>query len=214
MPSAVFVVAHDSQFKWAASVAACLGRRDWSVAYVAPVEHTQISPAQMADAGVDPALVKTASERDFIPYLAGFDAVFLPTPGAITERYLHRLRAWCEAHERDRRPVMVTSYVGLVVDNHTAGYLYRAAADVVCVNSDHDHEIFTAASKALGIDPGRMVVSGLAIIPSVTAAMKTGPIRQMVFADQVAIPKAAAERRIVYQRVLGMRSPIRKGVWS
>jgi len=198
---AVFVVAHDSQFKWAAATSKLFRDNGWSVSFFAPSEHADISPAQMADAGVNSSEVTFGDGYSSVGFWATHDVVFFLTPGAISERYIFALR---DHIKRDpiSRPIIVSAYVGMVISHHLGGYLHRAAADLICVNSPYDYKVYSEAARELGITTSNLVITGLAIIGAEIAPQKSGPIRNVVFADQMAIPSLPEDRQIIYQHLL------------
>ncbi|MDV2964540.1 DUF6716 putative glycosyltransferase [Nitratireductor aquimarinus] len=201
MQSVLFVVAHDSQFKWAASAAKPFRDNGWAVGFFSPTEHARISEAQMADAGVSPDEVTSSDGRSNAWFWAEHDVVFFLTPGGITERYIYALRERIQANPQ-KRPIIVSAYVGMVIDGHVGGYLYRAASDLICVNSPYDYEVYAEAAKDFGISTSSLEVTGLSIIGAETEPQKEGDIRQVLFADQLAIPDSTIDRKVVYQNLL------------
>jgi hypothetical protein len=180
------------------------GFRDhgWTVCYFAPKEHARISEAQIIDAGLDPADVIQGPTIAHLPFLAKHDVVILPTPGGITERILYQMRDLAGTYPTRARPVLVTAYVGMVIDNIFGGFFHRASSDIICVNSRHDLETYRSACAELQMNGDNLLLSGLAIIPEVIKPQKTGEIERIVFADQLAIPKAVADRKLIYQKLI------------
>jgi len=198
---ALFVVAHDSQFKWAAATSRPFRDNGCSVSFFAPSEHADISPTQMADAGIDSSEVIFGNAYSYVEYWATHDVVFFVTPGGISERYIFALRDRIKK-DPTKRPIIVSAYVGMVIDGHVTGYLYRAAADLICVNSPYDYKVYAEAARELGLTTSNLVITGLSIIGAETAPQKTGPIMNVLFADQTAIPKLARDRQLIYQNLL------------
>jgi len=198
---AVFVVAHDSQFKWAAATSKLFRDNGWSVSFFAPSEHADISPAQMADAGVNPSEVTFGNGYSSVEFWATHDVVFFLTPGAISEQYIFALRDHIKRNPPNR-PIIVSAYVGMVIVSHLGGYLHRAAADLICVNSPYDYKIYSDAAMELGITTSNLAITGLAIIGNGIAHQKSGPIKNVVFADQMAIPSSPSDRQLIYQNLL------------
>lgn len=198
---ALFVAAHDSQFKWAAAASKPFRDNGWSTVFFAPTEHANISEKQLGDAGVDASEIIFGDGLSHVGFWATHDAVFFLTPGGISERYIYALRNHIK-EDPTRRPIIVSAYVGMVIDGHVGGYVYRAASDLICVNSPYDHEIFSSAARELGISTSNLVVTGLSIIGSETIPQRTGPISKVVFADQIAIPASIPDRKVIYQNLL------------
>jgi len=99
-------------------------------------------------------------------------------------------------------PIVVTGWVGIVIEKVVAGYLDRAGSDVIAVNSADNLRDFTEAGRRLGVPADNLLLSGLPLLPSRPKPMGTGPVRTVVFADQPTIPRESWDRAYVYQRLV------------
>lgn len=205
MPSVLFVVAHDSQFKWAAAAADPFRSADWDIRFFCPIEHSRISDAQLGDAGVDAEEVLNGEAVKHLWYWAQHDAVFFLCPGGISERYIYHFREHLRSIQ-GKRSIIASAYVGMVIDGHVGGYLYRAASDLICVNSQFDLGIYEVAADDLGISRSNLEVTGLSIVGADVKPQKTGSIRTILFADQVAVPEPVPDRKFLYQSLIEFAS--------
>ncbi|MFI8961252.1 DUF6716 putative glycosyltransferase [Streptomyces sp. NPDC053493] len=101
----------------------------------------------------------------------------------------------------DRRPVIVTGYVGVVYEKLADGLLLRHGADVVLANSRHDAERFRAVYEGVGADPSSVVEAALPFLGG--APYRPEPGRDtLVFAAQPSVPVTRAERAHVLRRLV------------
>lgn len=98
-------------------------------------------------------------------------------------------------------PVIGSAYVGMVLYGALDGYLSRSLADVLAVNSRRDFDEFRAAALGLGLPADNLLLSGLSLLPANPPALRGGPIRRVLFADQPSVPPRAAERSYLYSRL-------------
>lgn len=202
MPSALLIAAFDSQLKWAALVGDQLQERGFTCTYAAPSDdRSALSQDQCAAVGV--GRVHRLDHATLVDLAAAADVVVLALVGP-------RVRDFCEAVSAPgtRRnggtagPVIVTGWVGVVIEKITAGYLDRCLADVVAVNAAHELEHFRDVAQQLGIDPGNLLLSGLPLLSPSPAPQRSGPVRTVVYADQPTVPATAVDRLYVYRRLL------------
>ena len=98
--------------------------------------------------------------------------------------------------------MVVTGWVGVIIEKITAGYLDRVGSDVVAVNGVDDLEHFVTVAQQLELDPGNLLLSGLPILGSTATPPHDGPVRRVLFADQPTVPGPAPERRYLYRRLI------------
>ncbi len=197
MPSVLLIAAFDSQLKWAAHVGTHLRERGFDCDYVAPITRSALSQAQCVAAGVpdvarhDPATLVHLALRS--------DVVVLALNGP-------RIREFClalaDARGAAPGPVVVTGWVGIIIEKMTAGYLERCLADVVAVNAAHEMEHFRDVARRLDLDTGNLLLSGLPLLSTSPAPQPTGPVQTLVYADQPTVPELAVDRLYVYRRLL------------
>ena len=100
-------------------------------------------------------------------------------------------------------PVVVTGWVGVIIENQTAGYLNRCGADVVAVNSRSNLEHFAGVADRLGVPTDNLLLTGLPIAAGPARPARRGAIRRVLFADQPTVPQRAEDRAYLYGRLLG-----------
>jgi hypothetical protein len=136
------------------------------------------------------ALVRAAADADVVvPVFEG------PT----VERFVREVHGAAGA----RMPVVGTGYVGMVLYDVIGGYLSRSLADVVAVNSRTDLAEFSRAARGLGLPTENLLLAGLALLPATPVALRTGPIRTLLFADQPTVPRRVVDRTYLWDRLLG-----------
>lgn len=199
---ALLIAAFDSQLKWLAGIRDELARRDIDCSVAVPDVRSALSPAQIAAAGFE--AVERCGWTDLIELALRSDVVVCGLSGPFTLRFTVDLAArLCAARECDRAgPVVVTGWVGVIIEKITAGYLDRVGSDIVAVNSVDDLDHFMTVAGQLGLATDNLLLSGLPILPSSAAPRRTEPIRRVLFADQPTVPRRAAERRYVYDRLI------------
>ncbi|GMA22326.1 hypothetical protein GCM10025864_00850 [Luteimicrobium album] len=206
--TALLLVAYDSQLRWAATVGAELAARGWECRYAAPSDvRSFVTPELERDLGVD---VERAPWAALVRRAAGAGALVLALQGPLTSRFVQDVAAGTDPAGTDpadsdpsvARPVVVTGWVGVIVEKLVAGYLERFASDVVAVNSREDLRTFQAAGAQLGLPTDNLVLSGLPLLPGQPASPRRGPVRTVLFADQPAVPASRADRDYLYGRLV------------
>lgn len=210
--SVLVVAAYDSQLKWGASIGRALAARGWAVRYAAPTDlRTSISPAQVAAAGIADDVARHPW-ADLLALAEGSDAVVLALQGPVASRFVDELvlrREACDAAEGvpAPAPVVVTGWVGIIIEKQVAGYLERCASDVVAVSSRADLRVFEGVAGHLGLPTDNLTLTGLPLLPAVPAEPRLGAgerPRTLVFADQPTIPEDRPDRLYLYERLVGI----------
>ncbi|MFF4353678.1 DUF6716 putative glycosyltransferase [Streptomyces sp. NPDC001530] len=199
-PRRIAVIADsDTRWKWGASV----GRQ------IAP-EHaldavflrTRATPTerQLAEIGIvpDTRRVVTAAELVDDEELAGADVLVMATAGGTTLALTHSLGIAWQACER--RPVVVTGYVGVVYEKMVDGLLTRAGTDVVLANSAYDADRFRAAFASVGVDPDTVVECALPFLGGDPYAPSPDRPFTLTFAVQPSVPKGREARLKLLER--------------
>ena len=198
MSSVLFLAAFDSQLKWCARLRDEFGRRgfDWEV--VVPDIRSALSVDQITAAGFTD--VRSLPWQHMLQAATQADVVISALSGPQNETLLvdvgDRLRADGCA------PVLVTGWVGVIIENATGGYLNRCASDVIAVNSRSDLEQFRTVAGCLGLPADNLLLTGLPLLDSARRPPRDGPIRRVLFADQPTVPQRAEDRHFLYQRLL------------
>lgn len=101
----------------------------------------------------------------------------------------------------ERRPVIVTGYVGVVYEKLADGLLLRHGADVVLANSRHDAERFRAVYEGVGADASSVVEAALPFLGGAPYAPEAGR-DTLVFAAQPSVPVTRADRAYLLGRLV------------
>lgn len=101
----------------------------------------------------------------------------------------------------ERRPVVVTGYVGVVYEKLADGLLLRHGADVVLANSRHDAERFRAVYEGVGADASSVVEAALPFLGGAPYAPEAGR-DTLVFAAQPSVPVTRADRAYLLRRLV------------
>ena len=196
--TALLIAAFDSQLKWCAGIRDELAARDVVCRVVVPDTRSALSDDQIRDAGF--ATVDRLPWADVVMACLTADVVVSSLAGPLTRRLTLDLAA---ASTPDAvGPVLVSGWVGIIIEKITAGYLDRAGTDVVAVNSVGDLEHFRRTGSALGIPTDHLVLSGLPFLSSEPRPTRGGPVRTVLYADQPTVPAGREERAYVYRRLV------------
>ncbi len=190
----VFLAAYDSQLKWCARLRDAFVERGFSCRVVVPPGRSALSEGQIADAGFDAVEAVT----DLHAVARSCDVLVSALAGPATRRLLTELAL--DADDRPS-PVIVSGWVGVIIEKLTAGYLDRCGADVIAVNSVADREHFRFAARQLGLPDDNLVLAGLPLLTGAVAEPRTA-IRSVLFADQPTVPHGEAERSYLYRRLI------------
>ncbi|MFJ9808455.1 DUF6716 putative glycosyltransferase [Streptomyces sp. NPDC101158] len=135
--------------------------------------------------------------RDAATRGEGYDVIVLALVGGTVRAMLQGLAEL----SLERRPVLVTGYVGVVYEKLADGLLLRHGADVVLANSRHDAERFRAVYEGVGADPDAVVEAALPFLGGAPYAPEPGR-DTLVFAAQPSVPGTRAERSYVLRRLV------------
>ena len=97
--------------------------------------------------------------------------------------------------------MIITGWVGVIIEKITAGYLDRCGSDLIAVNSTTDLEHFRHAAEHLGLPPDNLLLAGLPLLHGMPHPVRT-EIRTVLFADQPTVPASQAERLYLYRALL------------
>ncbi|MEU9209069.1 DUF6716 putative glycosyltransferase [Streptomyces sp. NPDC048415] len=199
-PRRIAVIADsDTRWKWGASVARQIAPEH---ALDAVFLRTRATPTerQLAEIGIEPDTRRevTAAELVDDEALGEADAVVMATVGGTTLALTHSLGiAW---QGRERRPVTVTGYVGVVYEKMVDGLLTRAGTDVVLANSAYDAERFRSAFASVGVDPETVVECALPFLGGEPYAPCADRPFTLTFAVQPSVPKGREARLQLLER--------------
>jgi hypothetical protein len=197
-PQALLIAAFDSQLKWVAGIRDELVARGFGCRVVVPDVRSALSAGQIAAAGIE--AVESVSWDELLDRAVTSDVVVCGLSGPFTLRFTVDLAARAVIGEPG--PVVVTGWVGVIIEKITAGYLDRVGSDVVAVNCVDDLEHFVTVAQQLELSPDNLLLSGLPILGSSATAQRCDPVRRVLFADQPTVPGPAPERLHLYRRLI------------
>ncbi|MCX3059345.1 DUF6716 putative glycosyltransferase [Streptomyces beihaiensis] len=205
-PRRVAVLADsDTRWKWGALTAARIQPDPSLDGYLLRGRATP-TPRQLREVGVRADSLREvtaveflrAMEREARPY----DVVVLALVGGAVQAVLHGLaKTW---QGRQKRPVVVTGYVGVVYEKLTDGLLLRHGADVVLANSAYDADRFRAVYQGVGADASSVTECALPFLggePYEAGAAHDRPYT-VVFAAQPSVPETPADRAYLLNRLI------------
>ncbi|WP_306328002.1 DUF6716 putative glycosyltransferase [Streptomyces venezuelae] len=160
---------------------------------------------QLAETGVSTVTPREVTGAEFLRAVRdaeargeGYDVVVLALVGGTVRAVLQGLADL----RLERRPVIVTGYVGVVYEKLTDGLLLRHGADVVLANSRHDAERFRAVYEGVGAGADSVVEAALPFLGGAPYAPEAGR-DTLVFAAQPSVPVTRADRAYVLRRLIG-----------
>jgi hypothetical protein len=199
--TAILVAAFDSQLKWAGTIRTALESRGFACQTIAPsdIRHA-ISESQLADYGG--GAVTYLRWADLLTASLNADVVVLAIQGPQVRRFCHDMFDLVELTGA-APPVMITGWVGVIIEKIVAGYLERYATDIVAVNSRSDLATFEKAAHSLHLPTDNLLLSGLPLLSGeYREAPVDAPIKTVLFADQPTVPQAREDRLYLYHRLL------------
>ncbi|MET0953693.1 MAG: DUF6716 putative glycosyltransferase, partial [Aeromicrobium sp.] len=196
--TALLIAAFDSQLKWCAGIRDELVARGVMTRVVVPDTRSALSDHQIRDAGFE--RVDRLPWSELVAACLASDVVVSSLAGPLTHRLTLDLAATVLTD--DVGPVLVSGWVGIIIEKITAGYLDRSGTDVVAVNSVADLAHFRHAGEALGLPTDNLVLSGLPFLSSTPQPLRDGPVSTVLYADQPTVPAGRAERTYVYRRLI------------
>ncbi|MER8044988.1 DUF6716 putative glycosyltransferase [Streptomyces sp. NPDC094032] len=154
---------------------------------------------QLAETGVSDVPPREVTGAEFLREVrdGGYDVIVLALVGGTVRAMLQGLAEL----GLDRRPVIVTGYVGVVYEKLADGLLLRHGADVVLANSRHDAERFRAVYEGVGADADAVVEAALPFLGGAPHAPEPGR-DTLVFAAQPSVPVTRNERAYVLRRLV------------
>ncbi|HEX8509814.1 MAG TPA: DUF6716 putative glycosyltransferase, partial [Propionibacteriaceae bacterium] len=163
MRMVLFIAAFDSQLKWCGQIRQELAARGFESAVVVPDVRSALSPAQVRDAGFEG--VQTQSWQQVIEHAVDSDVVVCSLSGPLAKAFCialaDRVRATASV-----APVVVTGWVGVIIEKVVAGYLDRCGSDVVAVNAAAELALFRAAATQLALPDDNLLLAGLPFLSS------------------------------------------------
>jgi len=197
MRRALFIASFDSQLKWCRNVRQEFERRGFICRTIVPGVRSALSEAQVEAAGFES--VERKSWDDTVSLALSHDVVVSSLSGPMTRKLTFELSV---SDLPGPRPLLVSGWVGIIIEKLTAGYLDRHGCDVVAVNSKEDLARFHDAAATLDLPTENLLLTGLPFLPATLAPQKTAPIHRVLFADQPTVPENREERLFLYNAMI------------
>lgn len=194
----------DTRLKWAASIARHFESLGGRIELAAVAGASAPTAGQLGDAGLRyPFRTIEVEAIDHSDVVLHYDILVFCMVGSQSFHLFNRVERAIAEGGHTSRPILVTGYAGVVYEKHLEGLLWRAGADVICVNSEADLERFTADFRALGLDPEPLVRTGIGVVDqSATPSRRVeDPPRTLTFAVQPSVPAARDERAWILQEL-------------
>ncbi|MDN3024431.1 DUF6716 putative glycosyltransferase [Streptomyces sp. S.PB5] len=206
-PTRIAVLADsDTRWKWGALTAH----------RIAPHENAQEGPAldgyllrgratptprQLAEVGVRADSLREVTSVEFLRAMSeeSYDVVVIALVGGGVQAMLHGLKRVWEG--REKRPVVVTGYVGVVYEKLADGLLLRHGADLVLANSRQDAERFRAVYEGVGADASSVTEVALPFLGGAAYEGEHDPYT-VVFAVQPSVPDTRKDRTYLLNRII------------
>ncbi|MFQ6539614.1 MULTISPECIES: DUF6716 putative glycosyltransferase [Aphanothece] len=137
--------------------------------------------------------------RAIRPTLLGLDALILGLDGQRTRELQLLLRA--DAPD-GHWPLTVSAYPGILFRHQIEGMMDRSGADLLCLNSPVDLDLYQQACRALGLPSDNAVVTGLPILWDLHPRRRTSVERPtIVFFEQPSVPGNPLQRHYLCNRL-------------
>lgn len=202
-PRVLVIADSDSRYKWAGLVAESLAP---TAEVTACILRTRMMPSarQFAEQGFDhPRFTSSLEELCESASFMHYDVLVVAGIGSRVFRVIDALsQAMANEPAPDRRPLVVTGYVGISYEKHVDGLLWRIGSDVIGVNSEHDYDELTGHCRNLGISTEPFVRSGYVMAPLRGITDEPRPVREVLFAVQPGTPPSRDERLYLLGRLL------------
>jgi hypothetical protein len=156
---------------------------------------------QLQEVGVHADSLREVTAVEFLRAMEqeSYDILVLSLVGGGVQAMLHGLRsAWAG---REKRPVVVTGYVGVVYEKLADGLLLRHGADLVLANSRQDADRFRAVYEGVGADASGVTEVALPFLGGAPYEGEHKPYT-VVFAAQPSVPDSRKDRTYLLNRLI------------
>ncbi|WP_406172930.1 DUF6716 putative glycosyltransferase [Streptomyces sp. NBC_00996] len=157
---------------------------------------------QLEEVGVRADSLREVTAVEFLREMAKeqYDVLVLALVGGAVQAMLHGLaHAW---EGREKRPVIVTGYVGVVYEKLADGLLLRHGADLVLANSRQDADSFRAVYEGVGADASSVTEVALPFLGGTAYPAGGHDPYTVVFAAQPSVPESRKDRTYLLNRLI------------
>ncbi|WP_369248768.1 DUF6716 putative glycosyltransferase [Streptomyces sp. R41] len=157
---------------------------------------------QLEEVGVRADSLREVTAVEFLREMAKeqYDVLVLALVGGAVQAMLHGLaHAW---QGREKRPVVVTGYVGVVYEKLADGLLLRHGADLVLANSRQDADRFRAVYEGVGADASSVTEVALPFLGGEAYPAGGHDPYTVVFAAQPSVPESRKDRTYLLNRLI------------
>jgi hypothetical protein len=157
---------------------------------------------QLEEVGVRADSLREVTAVEFLREMAKepYDVLVLALVGGAVQAMLHGLaHAW---QAREKRPVVVTGYVGVVYEKLADGLLLRHGADLVLANSRQDADRFRAVYEGVGADASSVTEVALPFLGGDAYPAGGHDPYTVVFAAQPSVPESRKDRTYLLNRLI------------
>jgi hypothetical protein len=202
-PRILLVADSDTRYKWAALVAQALGGTARTTTACILRTRMMPTPRQLEETGFSlPWFSATLGELYESGSFMHYDVVVVATVGSAHFRVVAAINKLIRQDGVTSRPLVVTGYVGVVYEKHLEGLLWRIGADVICMNSLHDYELFRGYCDDLDVDPSPLVRSGFVMAMPERQPLRQRDIEHVVFVVQPSVPAKREEREYILRQLM------------
>lgn len=192
----------DTRWKWGALTANRILPTESDIAFDGFLLRGRATPTarQLQEVGVRADSLREVTGVEFLRAMEeeSYDVLVLALVGGAVQAMLHGLaHAW---QGREKRPVVVTGYVGVVYEKLADGLLLRHGADLVLANSRQDADRFRAVYEGVGADASSVTEVALPFLGG--AAYEKNDPYTVVFAAQPSVPESRKDRTYLLNRLI------------
>ncbi|MDQ0992673.1 DUF6716 putative glycosyltransferase [Streptomyces sp. V3I7] len=201
----------DTRWKWGALTAQRLAPAGAGIRLDGYLLRGRATPTarQLQEVGVHADSLREVTGVEFLRAMTeeSYDILVLALVGGGVQAMLHGLRhAW----GTEKRPVVVTGYVGVVYEKLADGLLLRHGADLVLANSAHDADRFRAVYEGVGAEASAVTEVALPFLGGAPYEGEHDPSAEqgrrpytVVFAAQPSVPDNRKDRAYLLDRLIG-----------
>ncbi|MFF4354568.1 DUF6716 putative glycosyltransferase [Streptomyces sp. NPDC001530] len=192
----------DTRWKWGSLTANRISPNESDIRLDGFLLRGRATPTarQLEEVGVRADSLREVTAVEFLREMAKeqYDVLVLALVGGAVQAMLHGLaHAW---QGREKRPVVVTGYVGVVYEKLADGLLLRHGADLVLANSRQDADRFRAVYEGVGADASSVTEVALPFLGG--AAYEKNDPYTVVFAAQPSVPESRKDRTYLLNRLI------------